>query len=117
MACWTLTIRDGSRVERAQFEQLPEALDACERELAELQGHAGREPAQFFGRTIDASQQVAVRVELAGPTRLVPAVRAGVDLRGDGSTEAFTGRVRRSLIEQRRGESAIAALRRVLSER
>jgi hypothetical protein len=56
---------------------------------------------------------VIARLELTGPGRL----RAGLDVRGDGSSEAFTGRVRRRLVEQRGDESAYDALRRAIGGR
>ena len=52
------------------------------------------------------------RVELSGPRRL----RGGVDVRGDGSSEAFTRAAQPPLIEQRDGESAYDALARALRE-
>ncbi len=116
MASWQLTVRNGPKFERLRFAELGEALDALERRLDELAPEARRDEVRFIRRTIEPGLQVAARAEISGPQRLVPAVRGGVDLRGDGSSEAFTGRWRRSLIEQRRGESAVDALRRTLAD-
>ena len=111
---WALTVRSGPRVERSRFRTAGDALDALEARAQELAGTAERQEVKFLARRIEPAAQVAVRLEIAGPWR-AGSPRAGVDLRGDGSAEAYTGRVQRRLIEQRRGESAVAALRRVLA--
>ena len=106
-----MTLRVNGRVERASFATLDEALSAIESRCREIAGGRGRERMKVARRTYDPVVQVQARAELRGPR----GVRAGVDVRGDGSTEAYTGRVRRTLVEQRPKESAYAALRRALS--
>ena len=102
-----MTIRQGPKVGRARHEDLGAALAALQRELEAVD--ARREPVHWIGRDIEPVQQVVARGEVSGR-----GARGGVDLRGDGSSEAFTGRVRRRLVEQQRGEDAYDALRRVL---
>ena len=112
---WKLTVRAGPRVERQRFDELAAALDAAEQRGVELARAAPRGSVDVKLKRFEPVQQVAARIELAGPERLVPSVRAGVDVRGDGSTEAYLGRVRRELVDRRRGESTWGALRRVLA--
>jgi hypothetical protein len=111
---WRLTVRAGPRVERHTLATIEEALDMLEARATELAANTGAEAVDVRYRRFEPVQRVAARLELSGPQRLVPSVRAGVDVRGDGSTEAYLGRVRRRLVEQRRRESALAALRREL---
>jgi hypothetical protein len=112
---WTLTSRAGSQVEREHLETLEAALAALAARVAALAPEASREEMQFMRRRIEPQRQVAARVEIAGPRGRRGTVRGGIDLRGDGSAEAFTGRVRRTVVECRRGESAVDALRRALA--
>jgi hypothetical protein len=113
---WRLVVRAGARVERSNFVGLEELLGALEARGRQIARDASSEPARAKLRRFEPVQQVIARLELSGPERLVPSVRAGVDVRGDGSTEAFRGRVRRVGLEQRRGEDAFAALRRALAD-
>jgi hypothetical protein len=110
-SAYTVTVRTGAKVRKERFDELAGALDAIDAIVAELaDGASARPVGGTVLRRLEPVQQVVGRVELAGPDRL----RAGVDVRGDGSTEAYTGRLRRSLVEQRDGEASVAALRRVL---
>ena len=109
MAGYRLTIRDGPRVAHQDHESLEGAIGALEAALEAVP--AARDPVKFFTREIEPVQQVVARGEIAGPGR----ARGGVDLRGDGSAEAFTGRWRRTLVERRTGETAYDALARALA--
>ena len=112
-----VTIRAGARVDKQRAESLDGALDVLEREAAVLAGgEARRAPVRRGKRSYEPIQQVGARIELGGPERMLPSVRGGVDIRGDGSVEAWTGRLRREVVAPEKGETPFHALRRALSE-
>jgi hypothetical protein len=113
---WKLTVRSGPRVQRARFRALDEALDELERRARALTRSAQRKTLNTKVRRFEPVQQVSARIEVAGPQRLLPSTHGGVDVRGDGSTEAYVGRVRRRVVEARKGETPYAALRRALAD-
>jgi hypothetical protein len=110
-AGWKLTVRESSRVERERFATLEQAMDAVRRRVEELRPVARRETARAFLREITPGEQVPARLELRGPGRR----RGGLDLRGDGSVAAWTGRVSKRVVEPDAGEEAVAALTRALT--
>jgi hypothetical protein len=104
-------VRSKAKVRKQRHERLDAALAELEQITGELAARASARPAGgTLIRRMRPVDQVVGRIELSGPGRL----RAGVDVRGDGSSEAFTGRLRRTLVEQRGRESACDALRRTL---
>ena len=111
-ARYRLRVRSGSRVERQRFSDRDAALDALEARAGALAERASARPIDLKARQFEPVAQVVARLELAGPARL----RAGLDVRGDGSVEGYTGTLRRQVIEQRPGESPYDALRRAVNE-
>lgn len=109
-AAYRLTVREGPRVEQERFGDLAAALSALEQRARGIEQRAGRGAIDLRVRRIEPVAQVVGRLELSGPRRL----RAGVDVRGDGSVEGYTGKVRRRLLDQEPSESVYAALRRAL---
>jgi hypothetical protein len=112
---WTVTVRVGPKVTRERHPTLPEAIDALQARLSALGEEARRSHQRAFTREYEPVAQVAARGEIAGPGRVLARVQAGVDVRGDGSHEAYRGKVRRELIALEVGETAFDALRRRLT--
>jgi hypothetical protein len=111
MAAYRVTVRRLGGTQRERHATLQGALEALEAHLDALATIERRGTESVLSRDYEPVRQVAARGELAGPARL----RAGVDLRGDGSTEAYTGRWRKQVVERRAGETAYDALRRVVA--
>lgn len=102
-------IRREGKTERFSRDKLDTAVDVLEFELRAIAQASRPEPVSGIGHRYEPGELVVVRGEIAGR-----GVRAGVDVRGDGTAQAFTGRVRRRLVTPHDGESAYAALRRTL---
>jgi hypothetical protein len=107
---YRVVVRSGPRVARLEAGSLDAALELIEARARELARGPRSEAVELRYKTFEPVQQVAHRIELSGPRR----VHAGVDVRGDGSVEAWTGKLRRRLVEQEKGESPYDALRRTL---
>jgi len=112
MPGFRILVHSAAKVRRERTDNLDAALAVVERHGRRLEeGASATEEGGGLIRRYEPVQQVVGRIELRGPGR----IRAGIDVRGDGSAEAFTGRVRRRVVHQRQDESPYEALRRELS--
>jgi hypothetical protein len=108
---WRVTVRTGPRVERLRAATLDEGLELLESEVRAAASTTRRGTIDARVRRFEPADQVATRAELRGP-----GIRAGLDVRGDASVEAWTGRIRRSPIPIEDGETPYEALRRILRQ-
>jgi hypothetical protein len=112
---YRLTIRSTGNVDTITAPTLAEALDTLE-ELARAAAAAPTaSTVDLRARRWTPEEQIATRIELKGPQRWRPTTRAGLDVRGDGSLQAWTGAPERAVLEPQDGEDAYAALRRALA--
>lgn len=89
MGRFTLTVREGPRVERERFESLSEALGRLRSRVEELRGE-GDLPTVKMLREFGPEQRVRARLEIAAGSRLRRR-EAGVDVMGDGSVVPYRG--------------------------
>jgi hypothetical protein len=107
---WQVTVRTGPKVEKERYEALEPALDAVEMHARATANTERRAAIDTKVRRYEAGDQVAARVELSGP-----GVAAGVDVRGDGAVQAWTGHWRRQPLPLEDGETVYEALRRQMT--
>jgi|SRR6187549_85635 len=98
MARWKLTVRDGSKVSHASFEELDAAVAEMRRRALAIR--AGAPPAKTVSapRDFGPADQVRARLQIAGKGLLRKPV-AGVDVRGDGTFVPFRGSVARQELD------------------
>jgi hypothetical protein len=110
-----LTVRTGPKVARERFPTLDEALEELETRAARLTLKPKRETIDVKVRQFSPEVQVAARLEVAGPGRFLPPKRGGVDVRGDGSVQAYVGGMRKRPLKAKGRTTPYEALRQALS--
>jgi hypothetical protein len=106
---WQVVLRTGPAVHKYRADSLEAALEMLETETRVAANTERRPEIDVRVRQFSPADQVAARAELRGP-----GARAGFDVRGDGSVQAWTGRIRRRLVEPEGDETVFEALRRTL---
>jgi hypothetical protein len=94
---WKLTVRHGSDVDHAQFEDLSEAVAAMRQRALAIRSEGPVRRVQSL-RDYEPGDQVHARLQLSGG-RLFRKSVAGVDVRGDGTFVPFKGGVVREELD------------------
>lgn len=111
---WKLTIRDGSDVSHADFEDLGEAVAAMRERAKQIRAQGPPKTASML-REFTPELQVVGRLQLAGRGLFRKPV-AGVDVRGDGTFVPFRGGVRREELDPSGHDTPFELVRETLEE-
>jgi hypothetical protein len=111
---WKLTVRHGSEVDHAQFEDLGEAVAAMRARALEIRSEGPVKGVSSL-RDYGPGDQVHARLQLTGRGLLRKPV-AGVDVRGDGTFMPFRGGVGREELDPTHHETPFDLVRETLEE-
>lgn len=114
MAAWKLTVRHGSDVSHASFDDLGKAVAEMRRRALAIRAE-GPVKAVSALRDFGPEQQVHARLQLAGKGLLRKPV-AGVDVRGDGMFVPYRGGVRREELDPTDYETPFDLVRETLEQ-
>ncbi|MBA3865772.1 MAG: hypothetical protein H0X42_05420 [Solirubrobacterales bacterium] len=109
---WKLTVRHGSEVEHAQFDDLDEAVQALRARALAIRSEGPVKGVSSL-RDYAPGDQVHARLQLAGRGLLRKPV-AGVDVRGDGTFMPFRGGVGREELDPSNHETPFDLVRETL---
>jgi hypothetical protein len=109
---WKLTVRHGSEVEHAQFDDLEVAVAAMRARAMEIRSE-GPVKAVSSVRDYAPGDQVHARLQLAGRGLFRKPV-AGIDVRGDGTFVPYSGGVGREELDPSRHETPFDLVRETL---
>lgn len=114
MAKYVLKLREGPTVSRERCASEQALFDRVEELAREMSDRADRTPVKSMFRDYEAIELVHGRIEVSIAEGPLKRRRGGIDVRRDGSIEAFIGRTNRSVVEPTPGETIPQALRREL---
>jgi hypothetical protein len=111
---WKLTVRHGSEVDHAEFDDLGEAVAAMRARALEIRSEGPVKGVSSL-RDYGPEDQVHARLQLTGRGLLRKPI-AGVDVRGDGSFMPFRGGVGREELDPTHHETPFDLVRETLEE-
>ena len=112
MSRWKLTVRHGSDVDHASFEDLGAAVIAMRARALEIRAEGPVKGVSAL-RDFGPEAQVHARLQLAGRGWLRKPV-AGIDVRGDGTFMPYRGGVRRKELDPTNHETPFDLVRETL---
>jgi hypothetical protein len=112
MATWKLTVRHGSDVDHAGFDDLDDAVATMRKRALEIRAEGVAPSGSPLG-DYGPEKQVHARLQLSGRGLLRKPV-AGVDLRGDGTFVPYRGGIGREELDPTAYETPFDAVREAL---
>jgi hypothetical protein len=110
---WKLTVRNGSEVEHAGFDDLGEAVAAMRAKAMEIRSEGPARPVRSL-RDFEPGDQVRARLQLTGRSGFLRKSTAGIDVRGDGTFVPYSGGVGREELDPSDHETPFELVRETL---